>query len=51
MKMIHLYIVVDDDHADSVENFITQTLDNNSEVQHWDITDIEHGMADEEAAE
>jgi hypothetical protein len=48
MKMIHLYIVVEDEAAqDIVESVLHTALAD----YHWDITDVEEGMADEEAAE
>ena len=46
MKMIHLYIVVkDDDAVEAVE----QKLDAALADYHWDITEVEDGMADEAA--
>jgi hypothetical protein len=45
MKMIHLYIVVEDDAAvEAVEHKLADTLS----TYHWDITDVEDS---EEAAE
>ena len=43
MKMIHLYIVVEDDEA--VEN-VKLKLDQTLAEVHWDITDIEEGMSE-----
>jgi hypothetical protein len=43
MKMIHLYIVVEDDEA--VEN-VKLNLDETLADVHWDITDIEEGMSE-----
>ncbi len=48
MRMIHLYIVVEDD--DAVES-VKLKLDDTLADYHWDITDVEEGMADEEVAE
>jgi len=44
MKMIHLYIVVEDDAAvETVQAKLDETLAD----YHWDITDIEEGMSEE----
>ena len=43
MKMIHLYIVVEDDDAvDAVEQKLTDALS----TYHWDITDVEDSEED-----
>jgi len=43
MKMIHLYIVVEDDAAvESIKLKLDETL---ADV-HWDITDVEEGMSE-----
>jgi hypothetical protein len=44
-RMIHLYIVVNDETA---QNIVESVLETALSDYHWDITDVEEGMADDE---